>query len=84
MGQPPDPVISENPVDEDLSQIRIAVLDEADHMSELGFLEPMQRILEIIRSADFRAAVATLPGYVPSDTGTVTGVKAFLEMHAVR
>ena len=45
---------------------------------------PMQRILEIIRSADFRAAVATLPGYVPSDTGTVTGVKAFLEMHAVR
>ena len=24
--------------------------------------EPMQRILEIIRSADFRAAVATLPG----------------------
>jgi molybdate transport repressor ModE-like protein len=51
-----------------------------------GFLDtaPMQRILEIIRSADFRAAVATLPGYVPSDTGNVTGVKAFLEMHAVR
>lgn len=45
---------------------------------------PMQRILEIIRSADFRAAIATLPGYVPSDTGNVTGVKAFLEMHAVR
>ena len=44
----------------------------------------MQRILEIIRSADFRAAVASLPGYVPSDTGNVTGVKAFLEMHAVR
>lgn len=29
----------------DLSQIRIAVLDEADHMCELGFLEPVQRIL---------------------------------------
>ncbi|WP_417563000.1 DEAD/DEAH box helicase [Microbacterium sp.] len=29
----------------DLSDVRIAVLDEADHMSELGFLEPMQRIL---------------------------------------
>ncbi|GAA3751578.1 hypothetical protein GCM10022240_00940 [Microbacterium kribbense] len=29
----------------DLSQVRIVVLDEADHMSELGFLEPMQRIL---------------------------------------
>lgn len=29
----------------DLSHVRIAVLDEADHMSELGFIEPMQRIL---------------------------------------
>ncbi len=29
----------------DLSEIRIAVLDEADHMCELGFLEPVQRIL---------------------------------------
>ncbi|MDE0545115.1 DEAD/DEAH box helicase [Microbacterium sp. C7(2022)] len=29
----------------DLSQIQIAVLDEADHMCELGFLEPVQRIL---------------------------------------
>ena len=44
----------------------------------------MRRILEIIRSHDFRAAIATLPGYTASDTGEVTGVKAFLEMHAVR
>ncbi|TQK17873.1 superfamily II DNA/RNA helicase [Microbacterium sp. SLBN-154] len=29
----------------DLSQVKIAVLDEADHMCELGFLEPVQRIL---------------------------------------
>ncbi|WP_296192384.1 DEAD/DEAH box helicase, partial [uncultured Microbacterium sp.] len=29
----------------DLSDIRMVVLDEADHMSELGFLEPVQRIL---------------------------------------
>jgi len=29
----------------DLSEIRIAVLDEADHMAELGFAEPVQRIL---------------------------------------
>ncbi|GAA3636059.1 hypothetical protein GCM10022200_19230 [Microbacterium awajiense] len=29
----------------DLSEVRIAVLDEADHMCELGFLEPVQRIL---------------------------------------
>ncbi|HWL78409.1 DEAD/DEAH box helicase [Microbacterium sp.] len=31
----------------DLSGIRIAVLDEADHMCELGFLEPVQRILRL-------------------------------------
>ena len=29
----------------DLSDIEIAVLDEADHMADLGFLEPMQRLL---------------------------------------
>ncbi|MFT4214737.1 MAG: DEAD/DEAH box helicase [Microbacterium sp.] len=33
----------------DLSEVRIVVLDEADHMSELGFLEPMQRILRLVR-----------------------------------
>ncbi|MEQ6896425.1 DEAD/DEAH box helicase [Microbacterium sp. KR10-403] len=32
----------------DLSQVRVVVLDEADHMSELGFLEPMQRILRLV------------------------------------
>jgi superfamily II DNA/RNA helicase len=29
----------------DLSQVQITVLDEADHMCDLGFLEPVQRIL---------------------------------------
>ncbi|AGW40449.1 ATP-dependent RNA helicase [Leifsonia xyli subsp. cynodontis DSM 46306] len=29
----------------DLSQVVISVLDEADHMCDLGFLEPVQRIL---------------------------------------
>jgi superfamily II DNA/RNA helicase len=29
----------------DLSEVSIAVLDEADHMCELGFVEPVQRIL---------------------------------------
>jgi len=29
----------------DLSEVRITVLDEADHMCDLGFLEPVQRIL---------------------------------------
>jgi superfamily II DNA/RNA helicase len=32
----------------DLSEVSIVVLDEADHMSELGFLEPMQRILRLV------------------------------------
>ncbi|MBT2502787.1 DEAD/DEAH box helicase [Curtobacterium sp. ISL-83] len=30
----------------DLSEVVISVLDEADHMCDLGFLEPVQRILE--------------------------------------
>jgi molybdate-binding protein len=46
--------------------------------------EPMRRILDIIRSHDFQAAVAALPGYTLSDTGEVSGVKAFLEMHSAR
>jgi superfamily II DNA/RNA helicase len=29
----------------DLSDVSVAVIDEADHMCELGFLEPVQRIL---------------------------------------
>ncbi|WP_156760742.1 DEAD/DEAH box helicase, partial [Microbacterium karelineae] len=33
----------------DLSQVRIAVLDEADHMCDLGFLEPVQRILRLTK-----------------------------------
>ncbi|MFT4136264.1 DEAD/DEAH box helicase [Microbacterium sp.] len=32
----------------DLSEVQLVVLDEADHMSELGFLEPMQRILRLV------------------------------------
>jgi superfamily II DNA/RNA helicase len=32
----------------DLSEIRTIVLDEADHMCELGFLEPVQRILRLL------------------------------------
>ena len=34
----------------DLSDCRIAVLDEADHMCELGFVEPVQRILRHTRA----------------------------------
>jgi superfamily II DNA/RNA helicase len=31
----------------DLREVQVAVLDEADHMCELGFLEPVQRILRL-------------------------------------
>ncbi|GAA2171052.1 hypothetical protein GCM10009846_03530 [Agrococcus versicolor] len=33
----------------DLGRVEIAVLDEADHMCELGFLEPVQRLLRRAR-----------------------------------
>jgi superfamily II DNA/RNA helicase len=52
----------------DLSRIEITVLDEADHMAELGFLEPMQRLLRavpadgqrLLFSATLDSAVATI------------------------
>jgi superfamily II DNA/RNA helicase len=52
----------------DLSAIEITVLDEADHMAELGFLEPMQRLLRavpangqrLLFSATLDSAVTTL------------------------
>lgn len=52
----------------DLSDIEIAVLDEADHMADLGFLEPIQRLLRrvpgkgqrLMFSATLDAAVSKL------------------------
>jgi superfamily II DNA/RNA helicase len=52
----------------DLGDIEITVLDEADHMADLGFLEPMQRLLRLVPaegqrmlfSATLDAAVSTL------------------------
>ncbi|MGB3414402.1 MAG: DEAD/DEAH box helicase [Microbacteriaceae bacterium] len=38
----------------DLSQVSITVLDEADHMCELGFLEPVQRILRLTQDGGQR------------------------------
>jgi molybdate transport repressor ModE-like protein len=47
--------------------------------------EPMQRVLDIMKSAAFHEAIDTLPGYVASETGKVSGVKDFLErMHSDR
>ncbi|WP_157416298.1 DEAD/DEAH box helicase [Agromyces allii] len=52
----------------DLSEIAVTVLDEADHMCDLGFLEPVQRILrrtakgsqKLLFSATLDQGVATL------------------------
>ena len=38
----------------DLSEVNITVLDEADHMCELGFLEPVQRILRLTEAGGQR------------------------------
>jgi len=41
--------------------------------------EPMQRVLDIMKGREFHRAVATLPGYVAANTGSVSSVKEFLE-----
>ncbi|GAA5201309.1 DEAD/DEAH box helicase [Microbacterium jejuense] len=49
----------------DLSEVRVAVLDEADHMCELGFLQPVQRIMRRTpRDAQRLLFSATLDGEV--------------------
>ena len=62
----------------DLSQVIITVLDEADHMCDLGFLEPVQRILGETKADGQRLMFsATL------DKGVATLVKQFLKQPAV-
>ncbi len=62
----------------DLSQIEIVVLDEADHMCELGFLEPVQRIIRRTRPKGQRLLFsATL------DSGVASLVAEFLADPAV-
>lgn len=62
----------------DLSQVMITVLDEADHMCDLGFLEPVQRILRLTRPEGQKLLFsATL------DTGVAALVEEFLENPAV-
>ena len=41
----------------DLSEVIVTVLDEADHMCDLGFLEPVQRILQRDRGGRPEAAL---------------------------
>ena len=62
----------------DLSNVTITVLDEADHMCDLGFLEPVQRILqETKRGGQKLLFSATL------DKGVATLVTQFLVNPAV-
>jgi len=62
----------------DLSQVKVTVLDEADHMCDLGFLEPVQRILRETSAGGQKLLFsATL------DKGVATLVKEFLVDPAV-
>jgi len=62
----------------DLSNVVVTVLDEADHMCDLGFLEPVQRILNETKADSQRLLFsATL------DKGVATLVKQFLKNPAV-
>ena len=62
----------------DLSNVTITVLDEADHMCDLGFLEPVQRILQETKKGGQKLLFsATL------DKGVATLVKQFLVDPAV-
>jgi superfamily II DNA/RNA helicase len=62
----------------DLSEVYVTVLDEADHMCDLGFLEPVQRILQETKEGGQKLLFsATL------DKGVATLVKQFLVEPAV-
>ena len=62
----------------DLSNVFITVLDEADHMCDLGFLEPVQRILDETKEGGQKLLFsATL------DKGVATLVKQYLVEPAV-
>ncbi|HEY0261227.1 MAG TPA: DEAD/DEAH box helicase [Lacisediminihabitans sp.] len=62
----------------DLSEVFVTVLDEADHMCDLGFLEPVQRILEETKQGGQKLLFsATL------DKGVATLVKQYLKDPAV-
>lgn len=62
----------------ELSEVVVTVLDEADQMCDLGFLEPMQRILRLVRPGGQRLLFsATL------DAAVLTLVEEFLDDPAV-
>ena len=62
----------------DLSEVFVTVLDEADHMCDLGFLEPVQRILDETKDGGQKLLFsATL------DKGVATLVKQYLKDPAV-
>jgi superfamily II DNA/RNA helicase len=62
----------------DLSNVIVSVLDEADHMCDLGFLEPVQRILKETKDGGQKLLFsATL------DKGVATLVKQFLKNPSV-
>ncbi|MFD5224330.1 DEAD/DEAH box helicase [Microbacterium sp. NPDC058342] len=68
----------------DLSEVRVAVLDEADHMTELGFVEPVQRILRATGTAlDDRESSQKLLFSATLDREVASLVEEFLVEPAV-
>ena len=41
--------------------------------------EPMRRVIQLMKGAEFHQAIAALPGYQPAETGSVHTVRAFLD-----
>ena len=69
----------------DLSQVIVATIDEADHMAELGFIEPVRRLLEQTRAGGQRLLFsATLDQQVASLVDQFLNDPAIFELHDSR
>jgi molybdate transport repressor ModE-like protein len=64
----------------DLDFIRI-LTEDYFFVCRQAFLEtePMRRVLDIMKGSEFHKAIATLPGYEATNTGSVHTVKEFLD-----
>jgi superfamily II DNA/RNA helicase len=69
----------------DLSQVIVSTIDEADHMAELGFIEPVQRLLEQTDPEGQRLLFsATLDRQVASLVDRFLDNPAIFELHDSR
>jgi len=69
----------------DLSQVVVSTIDEADHMAELGFIEPVRRLLELTDPEGQRLLFsATLDKQVASLVDQFLTDPAIFELHDSR